>query len=145
MVIGFDAKRAAQNGTGLGNYSRFVIGAMFNHRPGDDYCLYVPSPRRNRYLTAADIMRDGVELFHGLSNELPLDILKARGTRSIVTVHDLIFLRHPSYYKPIDRRIYDFKFRRACVNADRVIAVSECTKRDIMSCYGIDGGKIDVV
>lgn len=172
MVIGFDAKRAAQNGTGLGNYSRFVIGAMFNHRPGDDYCLYVPSPRRNRYLTAlppnarivapsgiwcrlpslwrsaamsADIMRDGVELFHGLSNELPLDIRKAHGTRSIVTVHDLIFLRHPSYYKPIDRRIYDFKFRRACVNADRVIAVSECTKRDIMSCYGIDGGKIDVV
>ncbi len=172
MVIGFDAKRAAQNGTGLGNYSRFVIGAMFNRRPDDGYRLYVPSPRRNRFLKdlppgarivspsgiwrrlpslwrsaamSSDLMRDGVELFHGLSNELPLDIRKARGTKSIVTVHDLIFLRHPSYYKLIDRRIYDFKFRRACVNADRIIAVSQCTKRDIMSCYGIDGDKIDVV
>lgn len=172
MVIGYDAKRAAQNKTGLGNYSRFVINLMLRHQVGDDYRLYVPSPSKNRFITdlpsnarivsphglwralpslwrvagiASSLERDGVALFHGLSNELPLGISDVRSVRSIVTIHDLIFLRYPSCYKPIDRRIYDYKFHRACIESDRIIAVSECTKRDVMSFYGIDEDKIDVV
>ena len=39
--------------------------------------------------------KEGIDLFHGLSNELPLTIRKARHTRSVVTIHDLIFLRYP--------------------------------------------------
>ena len=50
MRIGFDAKRAAQNATGLGNYSRFVIGSLLDLAPGNDYLLYVPSPSQNRFL-----------------------------------------------------------------------------------------------
>lgn len=93
---------------------------------------------------AKDLRRDGIELFHGLSNELPLDI-KSAGCRSVVTIHDLIFLRHPEYYQPIDRWIYNWKFRRACIDADRIVAVSEFTKRDIIHYYDIDEAKIDVV
>ena len=63
----------------------------------------------------------------------------------MVTIHDLIFLHYPKYYHWIDRKIYDFKFRRACSNADRVIAVSEFTKREIMKYYGTPEAKIDVV
>lgn len=170
--IGFDAKRAAQNRTGLGNYSRFVIEMLLKYAPGNEYLFYIPSERKNKLLNIdapnvknvypqsvwkklasiwrvwgikRDIRRDSIDLFHGLSNELPLNIHKQDRTRSIVTIHDLIFLKFPEYYKPIDRWIYNFKFRRACINADRIIAVSECTKRDIISCYGIAEDKIDVV
>lgn len=171
MRIGFDAKRAAQNATGLGNYSRFVIRILKNHFPEDEQVLYVPNPKKTQHLDKAasnteprfpqgiwqrlrsiwrvwgvtsDLKRDRIDLFHGLSNELPLNIRKA-GCRSVVTIHDLIFLHYPKYYHWIDRKIYDFKFRRACRNADRVIAVSEFTKREIMKYYGTPEAKIDVV
>ena len=173
MKIGFDAKRAAQNRTGLGNYSRFVLQLLMDCVPENDYVLYVPDPEKCSLLSALkgkfmlrfpdtcfwkrfcslwrvwgmtrNIEKDGIDLYHGLSNELPLTIRKAKQTKSIVTIHDLIFLRHPSCYPVIDRLIYNYKFRRACRNADRIIAVSECTKRDIVSLYHVDPGKIDVV
>ena len=173
MKIGFDAKRAAQNRTGLGNYSRFILQLLIDYAPGNDYVLYVPNPEKVSLLSALngkfvlrfpvtrfwkqarslwrvwgmthDIEKDNIDIYHGLSNELPLTIRKAKRTKSIVTIHDLIFLRYPSCYPVIDRLIYNYKFRKACRNADRIIAVSECTKRDIVSLYHIDPAKIDVV
>ena len=182
MRIGFDAKRAAQNATGLGNYSRFVIRILNNFFPDDEQVLYVPNPKKTQHLDKAtangndndingknvtkirfpqriwkrlrslwrvwgitsDLKRNRIDIFHGLSNELPLNIRKAK-CRSVVTIHDLIFLHYPKYYHWIDRKIYDFKFRRACSNADRVVAVSEFTKREIMKYYGTPEAKIDVV
>lgn len=175
MRIGFDAKRAAQNRTGLGNYSRFTLSILSQDSDdGNEYHLYIPNRRRMPFLkeiptlrklrlhfpetslwrhlrslwriwgVTADLRRDGIDLFHGLSNELPLNIRRA-GCKSVVTIHDLIFLRHPEYYKPIDRLIYNYKFQRACQQADRIIAVSEFTKRDIIHYYNVDAEKIDVV
>lgn len=167
MKIGFDAKRAAQNKTGLGNYSRFIIESLAETIPVGRYLLYVPHPgktdcmgsllqrynvdmrcprtgfwKRLRSLwrvwgVTPDFEQDRIRLFHGLSNELPLNIRKARRVRSVVTIHDLIFLRHPEYYPYIDRKIYAYKFRKACQNADRIIAVSQCTKQDIVDFFHI--------
>ena len=184
MNIGFDAKRAAQNRTGLGNYSRFVIRILSEKFAGNQYHLYTPKPHRMPYLQeiptlkhlflhfppqgiwsrlrslwrvwgiTKDIKKDGIHIFHGLSNELPLNIgtpeqrkMKAgdKGCKYIVTVHDLIFIHTPQYYHWIDRQIYNFKFRRACLCADRVIAVSEYTKQEIMHYYHTPESKIDVV
>lgn len=174
MKIGFDAKRAAKNRTGLGNYSRFIVRLLAGRRPQDDFFLYVPDSRRMPYINeiphtpnlhlrfpmgrvartmaslwrswgmTADLDRDGITIYHGLSNELPLNIDRAH-CRSVVTIHDLIFRHCPEYYHLIDRLIYDYKFRRACRKADRVIAVSEYTKREIMEYYGTPEEKIDVV
>lgn len=184
MNIGFDAKRAAQNRTGLGNYSRFVIRILSEKFAGNQYHLYTPKPHRMPYLQeiptlkhlflhfppqgiwsrirslwrvwgiTKDIQKDGIQIFHGLSNELPLNIgtpeqrkMKAggKGCKYIVTIHDLIFIHTPQYYHWIDRQIYNFKFRRACRCADRVIAVSEYTKQEIMHYYHTPESKIDVV
>jgi len=172
MIIGFDAKRAAQNRTGLGNYSRFVIRILKDRM--QECHLYIPNPQKTAALgtlkdvkgitlhypttlfgrifrslwrvwgVSSDLRRDGIQLYHGLSNELPLNIRKA-GCKSIVTIHDLIFLSHPQYYKPIDRLIYNYKFCRACINADHIIAVSEYTKQQIIKYYGTKGDKISVV
>ena len=81
---------------------------------------------------------------HGLSNELPANILKS-GIKTIVTIHDLIFLRFPECYPFIDRKIYAYKFHKACINADHIIAVSECTKADIMNFYKIPENNISVI
>ena len=91
-----------------------------------------------------DLKRDGVQLFHGLSGELPKGLHRA-GIRSIVTIHDLIFLRHPEYYNRVDARLYERKFRRTLREADHIIAISECTKRDIMHFGNVPEEKISVV
>lgn len=175
MRIGFDGKRAVQNFTGLGNYSRYIIDILSRFSSENEYLLYAPRKRSNRVFDGllqhhprlravypegvwrhfkslwrtfgitSCLDKDGIDLFHGLSNELPLNIRKAKHTKSIVTIHDLIFLRYPSYYHWIDRNIYAYKFRKACENADAIIAISECTKRDIISYFRIPEEKIKVI
>lgn len=175
QIIGFDAKRAAQNRTGLGNYSRFVVQGLCRYASSLHLLLYAPHPRKTAAMNGLDkekpvemrypmtswgkcfrslwrvwgmtrdLQRDGVQLFHGLSNELPLTIGRARHIKTVVTIHDLIFLRYPQYYKPVSRWIYHYKFRRACRVADRIIAVSDCTKRDIIHFFGTPADRISVI
>ena len=92
----------------------------------------------------ADLQHDGVALYHGLSGELPIGIRKT-GIRTVVTIHDLIFMRHPEYYNWIDTKVYVWKFRKTIAEADRIIAISECTKRDIMYYGNIGPEKIDLI
>ena len=171
MRIGFDAKRAFQNFTGLGNYSRFVLKTLAQNQAQNQYFLYAPkaiqNPRtsflfqlQNVVIKTApikwlksywrskgvvkDLVKDEIEIYHGLSHEIPSG-LKQRGIKSVVTIHDLIYIRYPQFFKYIDRKIYDYKFRAACKNADRIIAISEQTKRDIIQYFGTNPDKITVV
>jgi glycosyltransferase involved in cell wall biosynthesis len=91
-----------------------------------------------------DLQRDGVQLYHGLTGELPRGVRQA-GIRSVVTIHDLIFLRHPEYYHWADVKIYAWKFRTACREADRIIAISERTKQDVVELGGVDPERVDVI
>ncbi len=170
LKIGFDAKRLFHNFTGLGNYSRSLLQNLATQFPENEYHLYSPlakkraaadkffdnpdfqchfSRRRwNGYWRTFGVKKDlkklGIHIYHGLSNEIPVGISKT-GVKSIVTIHDLIFKKYPSYYSIPDRIIYDFKFRYACQNADVIIAVSEQTKRDIAHYYNILPSKIRVI
>lgn len=90
------------------------------------------------------IKTENLDIYHGLSNELPWSIKKA-GVKSVVTIHDLIFLRYPEYYPFIDRQIYKLKFNHACKVADKIIAISEATKADIITYFGTKSEKIEVV
>lgn len=92
----------------------------------------------------SDLQRDGVQLYHGLSGELPIGLRRA-GIRGVVTIHDLIFMRHPEYYHWLDTRLYTWKFRRTLREADHIIAISECTKRDIMELGGVSADRISVI
>lgn len=174
LTIGYDAKRAVSNGTGLGNYCRTLLNDLGTIDTTDSFRLYVPDlgrddlrsqldmPRNMSFVTPAnklvkplrslwrikgivnDLKRDGVDIYHGLTGELPLGLSEA-GIKSVVTIHDLIFMRHPEYYSPIDVAIYKWKFRNAIRQANRIIAISECTRRDIMELGEIDDSRIDVV
>lgn len=172
MRIGFDGKRAVSNMTGLGNYSRLVIEKIAEDFPEDSLYIYTPKLKKNPRLITIEslgntefrlpagsgfsgslwrtfgisnnLLADKIDVYHGLSNELPLNI-KSSGVPSVVTIHDVIYRRLPECYSAIDRKIYDFKYGRSCHNATRIIAISECTKKDIIELYGIDPEKIDVV
>jgi glycosyltransferase involved in cell wall biosynthesis len=170
MKIGFDAKRAFENRSGLGNYSRDIITSLIDFYPENDYLLFAPNktttlidnkyyekktinPNKKTRLGKSywrsfsmkkDIKIHDIDIFHGLSNELPLGINKI-SVKKIVTIHDLIFLRYPNLYNLIDREIYKYKFRKACLAADKLIAISEQTKKDIIEYYKIPENKIEIL
>ena len=50
MRIGYDGKRAVQNFTGLGNYSRYVVQSLSAFAPENEYWLYAPVHRENQQL-----------------------------------------------------------------------------------------------
>ena len=175
MKLAFDAKRITHNGTGLGNYSRFIVNSLIDNYPGNSYHLYSPDKGKehlralvpeqenvlyhysqNNRLGAlskswwrsrgiiSELKQEQFDLYHGLSNELPFGLEKT-DIPTIVTIHDLIFIRYPQFYKPIDRCIYNFKFKKACQSANKIIAVSEMTRQDILRMYKIPEEKVEVV
>ena len=170
MRIGFDAKRAFLNGTGLGNYSRTTLIALKKYFPENDYVLFTPEikgdlfPEQNNFeIISPDnptskilksfwrsislsrvLAKREVDLFHGLSHELPIGIQNT-GVPSVVTIHDLIFMRFPHFYKALDRKIYLQKLKFATDTANKIIAISEQTRDDIINLLQVNPEKIEVV
>ena len=171
--IGMDAKRIVRNASGLGSYGRNLVNALTDRSDCPELLLYAPDQGRDdlrsqvrasekmRFVYSGkhcrmaqdwwrgrtivkDLLRDGVDLYHGLSGELPQGIRRA-GIKSLVTIHDLIFLRHPEYYHRLDVMLYRRKFYRTLHEADRIIAISECTKRDILYYSDYPADRIDVI
>ena len=173
MRIGFDAKRAYQNFTGLGNYSRDLIENLIEFYPSNEYRLFAPKENKNprlNYLSThksvssifpetplnktfkglwrsinmeKSIIKNEIDVYHGLSNEIPR--IKSHNIPYVVTIHDLIFKRYPRNYRNIDRKIYNAKFKYAVKHADLTIAISEQTKNDIVDYYDANPEKIKVI
>lgn len=172
MKIGFEAKRVFHNRTGLGNYSRDLIRILNTYYPDNDFLLYNPK-RANQNLFSyssekieeklpqsvfhqkfynlwrqngviKDLKKDDIQIYHGLSGELPFGIDRQK-IKTVVTIHDLIFLRFPEFYSFFDKNIHFLKFKHAAKTADLVIAISEQTKKDIVDFLEIDPKKIKVI
>lgn len=171
MIIGFDAKRAFQNMTGLGNYSRMLICGLAKQHKDVYSVLYAPKmdgyyktfftgyanistrqphgfdkhlPRLWRsFGVSIHMSEDDIDIFHGLSHELPLRLPK--GVKKVVTMHDLIAWRNPEYFSALDAKIHQYKQKNACKNADIIIAISQQTKQDLMHYIGVPEEKIRVL
>ncbi|AFU67654.1 mannosyltransferase, putative [Psychroflexus torquis ATCC 700755] len=172
MIIGYEAKRYFHNSTGLGNYARSLVNNLAKYYPQHEFILYNPRPSNSfeiplefgneiheirpegfinkklhplwrSYNVSKRLKNDHLDLFHGLSGEIPRNI--PDGISKVLTIHDLIFLRFPDLYNPIDRTIYYHKFKRSANEADLVVAISEQTKKDIIKYLGVSESKIKVI
>lgn len=171
MKIGFDAKRIYHNTSGLGNYGRDLVRILANYYSDNNYLLYNPKLKKVKRLLEKNnitevlpdiklwtklssiwrqgpivkqLQRDNIDIFHGLSGEIPNGIQKTK-IKSVVTIHDLIFVRFPELYSFFDRKIHLNKVKFAANNADKIIAISEQTKKDIIKFLKIDESKIEVI
>ena len=168
MRIAFDAKRLYNNFTGLGNHSRTTIDILREFYPETECLLFTPHIKESAvtssyldrdgcrtimphgvvrgglwrtFFMSSDIRKEKPDIFHGLSNELPtgLDIPSA------VTIHDVAFRTFKDMYHWNDRITYDLKWKHACRWADMIIAISESTRKDIISFYDADPDKVCTV
>ena len=132
MRIGFDAKRVFSNTTGLGNYSRDTINLLSYHFNDNKYFLFTPNKKFKNKLNffykngnstictpntlfnrafknywrsrsiVNDLCKHKIDIYHGLSNELPIGI-ESTNIKTVVTIHDLIFIRFPYLFNVFDR------------------------------------------
>jgi glycosyltransferase involved in cell wall biosynthesis len=169
MKIGFDGKRITQNYTGLGNYSRYVLKILAEFHPENQYQIFsakssgaanslqsfksikftYPEKQLSKSLWRSfgiikNLKNAKIDLYHGLSNEIPFGLRK-QGIPSVVSIHDLIFYRYPNYYPWFDRKIYEIKMRYAADHADKIIAISERTKSDLINLFHVDQSRIEVI
>ena len=172
MRIGFDAKRLFLNNRGLGSYARNLLYGLARYAPDSDYHLFTPQ-QKNEFVSPSlinsqnvtvhlpkglgrlssgywrsgllgkEAARQKLDVFHGLSQELPSDISRFKG-KSVVTIHDLIFLKHPEFYKPIDRWIYYKKVKFAVEKADIIIAISQQTYTDVVNEFDFPEDRIKI-
>ncbi|WP_353145861.1 glycosyltransferase family 1 protein [Chryseobacterium sp.] len=166
MKIAFDAKRFFHNTSGLGNYSRDLVRILSEYEPQNEYLLlnknksergkdilsrpnvhFIETSKGNfsrQFKMGKDAQKQGADIFHGLSGELPLKWGTAP-IKKVVTIHDLIFVRYPQYYSFFDRKIHFWKFKKAADTADKIIAISEQTKRDIVEYLKVPESKVEVI
>ncbi len=169
MRVGFDAKRLFLNNTGLGNYARTLVKNLHAMAPEMEFVLFTPStgslPESDWFLEkervtislpkskstfyrsfglTKDIERHELDIFHGLSNELPLTIEKAK-CKKVLTIHDMIYKAYPAQYSFIDRKIYSYKTKKSAKQADQILAISEATKADVVRYTGAPASKIQVL
>ncbi len=170
LTIAYDAKRAYLNYRGLGNYCRNLFAQLKQYYGGNRYLLCTPEDKGlypwlneapfervmpsglwslspsiwRRYGIPMAFKEEKIDIYHGLSQELPEGIERL-GCKTIVTMHDAIFLRYPELYSATYRRSFTRRNESACRRADLLIAISEQTKRDYMEFFRVEESHIKVV
>lgn len=162
LPIAFDAKRAFDNRTGLGNYSRTLLTSLARHRPKLGLTLYAPRPPRFAEAQAwvAELARHpqvrtvvpntpkiGAALWRTLQmgpraatdgarifHGLSAELPRRlpAAVKAVVTVHDLIFWRFPHLFPAVDRWFYRQKLAYACRRADAIVCISEATRAELL-------------
>ncbi len=163
-----DLSAAAHERAGLGRYASALTEAMLAR--GATLTAFVNDPResdlrpplsdlpmrtarlaRRRWrLRAAasyfggpsmDRAFPGVRLFHATEHLLP----KLTRARSVFTLHDIAYLLFPEHHLPRNRIYLRTMMPRFLRRADRIIAVSDSTRRDALRSYPLDPEKIEVI
>jgi glycosyltransferase involved in cell wall biosynthesis len=163
MRIAIDARKL--HDYGIGTYVRNLLKQLARQERDDEFVLicrpddcgmvvdlgpnFRSVPDRSRPYSVSeqvtvplDLRREKVDLFHEPHYVLPPLV----PCRAVVTIHDCIHLRFPQYLPNRLAHAYARTFLWAATHqAERVITVSEASKRDILQYFRIPPEKIEVI
>ena len=173
LRVGFDATPAVRQGGGIGRYTRELLRALAAAGGQTQYRLFFASPRGAprhdlpnlpsnftvRHLPFDDVwfarvwhrarapipvewITGPIDLFHSPDFTLPPT---RHGTRTLLTVHDLSFVRDPESAMPVLRAYLNRVVPRSVARADHVLADSRATQADLIELYGTAPEKISVL
>ncbi len=162
MRIAIDARLLYYRRAGIGQYTLRLLQALTLEAPRERFLLLHDWRQRGRLLEAPNLAHvriytpshhrwEGITLPAELIT-LRLDLLHSpdvvlpvrRTFAGVITVHDLAFLRFPNWLTPQAARYYG-RVRQAVRSAERIIAVSECTRRDLLELLAVPSDKVAVI
>ena len=159
-VIGIDGSRLRPGErTGTETYTAQLLTALAQLSPPESLRVYLnaatPPPDLAPPLAAVPIPFPRFWTHGRLSWEMlrrppdllfvPAHVVPLRHPRSVVTLHDLGYLREPEAHPPAVRRYLDWSTRWSVRSAVRVIAVSDATRRDLIDLLGVPAERVRVV
>ena len=114
--------------------------------------LYPPSNKSLywKLLGAMQQLRsNNVDIYHGLTNQLPRSISRLN-IPLVITIHDLYYLHYPELCRndlgqKDDLKKLNRELKEACIRSDKIIAVSESTKNDIVDQFSVSPDKVTVI
>lgn len=151
-------------GTGIGNYTNSLIHKLGELDLSNEYTFLWPEPGttvelpfpRNHgtyYLPKDDereeieiplwLTRERVDLFHLPQNGFRIP--QKKSCKIVVTIHDLIPYFLPEMVRPSFLKRFTREMPYIVEQADQIVTVSEASKSDIISVFGIEPGKITVL
>jgi glycosyltransferase involved in cell wall biosynthesis len=143
-AIGLDARLTRQLSVGMKSYVRELTRRLPVAAPQYDYVSFEQGGNfgwDEQIGLPLAIARSRVSLVHYLSLYVPL----LSPAPSIVTIHDLIHLHFPEYFKAKVRPYYETVVRWACARAKRVITDDEKTVDDLERFLHVDRAKVRVI
>ncbi|MFA5128889.1 MAG: glycosyltransferase family 1 protein [Patescibacteria group bacterium] len=112
--------------------------------PFHQYKHYLPFAF-SHLLTANAIEKEKLDVFHSPAYTLPL----AYKGKSVVTVHDLAIYKNPEWFPKKFLIGQNFSTKtlvpKSLKKAEKIIAVSKNTKKDITEIFKINPGKVEVI
>ena len=167
LTIGIDYRPALSRSTGVGRYVSGLIGALARIDSENRYVIFSSSLRERAKCKALPSnfaivdRRIPVSLLNALWHRLerpsldflagcafdvshsphPL-ILPSRG-RTVVTIHDLFFYRHPEATTGEIQRDYAPLVKAHAFRADAVVTPSQATKDEVVRVLGVDQSKVE--
>ncbi|MBP3461180.1 MAG: glycosyltransferase family 4 protein [Bacilli bacterium] len=164
MKIGIDARPLVEKKTGIGTYLNEILKEINKIDKENEYYLYsnkkiVLDFELNKnfkicehsykigtffvlYKLSKILKKDNIDLFWGTEHCLPR---KKEKTKYLLTIHDLALKKMPSVGKFYNVLIQNFILKKSCDNADKIIAVSKSTKKDLIELLKINDEKIKVI
>lgn len=170
-TIGIDYTPAYEQGGGIGRLTRELMGALARRQGKYTYRLFVAGARRNQLtqslnrqfswcpttLTPKTLAR----VWHRAHLPLPIEVFTGRvnlfhatdftlpptlpATKTLLTVHDLSFVRVPETASPPLKEYLDAVVPRSVHRADHILADSQATKDDLIELYRVAPDKISVL
>ncbi|MCX7995456.1 MAG: glycosyltransferase family 4 protein [candidate division WOR-3 bacterium] len=91
------------------------------------------------------LMKYKIELLFAPNNLAPVKIYKKGSWKNVVTVHDISHRAHYSFKSWVYRNYLDFFLLNVLPGCERIITVSEFSRRELINNYGIPPQKISVI
>ena len=164
MIIGIDASVLAKSNAGISTYIRIIIEYLMKEDKDNIYYLYInknsnisiPLTKNFivkkydaivpslyiRYKLHKDLIKDKVDLFWGPAHVLPK---KRKEYKMVLTIHDLVFKKFKSTAQLKNRILLNLVCKPSIKDADKIIAISNSTKKDIIEEYKVNPKKIELI
>jgi glycosyltransferase involved in cell wall biosynthesis len=164
--IAIDYTAAVQQRAGIGRYVRELVAALLKQDGQLEYRLFAASPsplpdlpfrvrrlpfhdrwlmrlwHRARVPLPVELITGPIDLYHSPDFTLPPTLPR---TRTLLTVHDLSFVRDPDSAADSLRAFLSVVVPRSVARADHVLADSQATKEDLIELWATPADKVTVL
>ena len=162
MKIGVQARLLAEPYTGVGSYTEHLFTKLAQDHPEDEYTLFTYKkvtttfPKNikikvipeKKWLLLASLKKGYWERFQVPKFFKNFDIIHHTypnlAPGGIVTIHDVIPWKNKKYRASLRSKTYFHLVKKALKKADKILAVSQTTKKEAVKYLGLSPKKITV-